>query len=59
MSRDFWHLGRSDEALLLSLIENHAKYTGSRRAQQILADWAAYRGRFVKIFPKEYRLALG
>ncbi|HEV8094624.1 MAG TPA: glutamate synthase-related protein [Burkholderiales bacterium] len=59
VSRDFWHLGQSDEALLRSLVENHAKYTGSRRAQQILADWAAYRGRFVKIFPKEYRRALG
>ena len=59
VSRDFWHLGQSDEALLRSLVENHAKYTGSRRAQQILADWAAYRARFVKIFPKEYRRALG
>ena len=34
-------------------------YTGSRRAQQILAEWAASRGRFVKVFPKEYRRALG
>jgi len=59
VSRDFWHLGQSDEALLRSLLGSHAKYTGSRRAQQILADWAAYRGRFVKIFPKEYRRALG
>jgi glutamate synthase (NADPH/NADH) large chain len=59
VSRDLWHLGQSDEALLRSLVENHAKYTGSRRARQILADWAAYRGRFVKIFPKEYRRALG
>jgi glutamate synthase domain-containing protein 3 len=57
--RDFWHLGHSDEALLRSLVENHARYTGSRRAQQILADWAASRSRFVKVFPKEYRRALG
>jgi glutamate synthase (NADPH) large chain len=59
LSRDLWHLGQSDEMILRGLVENHAKYTGSRRAQQILADWAAARARFVKIFPKEYRRALG
>jgi glutamate synthase domain-containing protein 3 len=59
LPRDLWHLGQSDEALLRSLVENHAKHTGSRRAQQILADWGTYRSRFVKIFPKEYRRALG
>jgi len=58
VARELWHLGQSDEALLRSLIENHAKHTGSRRAQQILADWAASRTRFVKVFPKEYRRAL-
>jgi len=30
-----------------------------RRAQEILEKWAVYRPRFVKIFPKEYRRALG
>src|SRR6185295_10892330 len=58
VARELWHLGQSDEALLRSLIENHAKHTGSRRAQQILADWAGSRTRFVKVFPKEYRRAL-
>ena len=37
----------------------HARYTGSRRAQEILAGWADFRGKFVKVFPKEYRRALG
>jgi glutamate synthase domain-containing protein 3 len=41
------------------MIEHHARYTGSRRAQQILGEWASWRGRFVKVFPKEYRRALG
>jgi len=59
LSRDLWHLGRSDESLLRSLIERHAKATGSRRGQQILSDWAAHRPKFVKVFPKEYRRALG
>jgi glutamate synthase domain-containing protein 2/glutamate synthase domain-containing protein 1/glutamate synthase domain-containing protein 3 len=48
-----------DEANVKRLIENHARYTNSRRAAEILAAWPQYRARFVKIFPKEYRRALG
>ena len=59
LSRDLWHLGETDEAVAKRLIENHAKLTGSSRAQQILAGWSAARGKFVKIFPNEYRRALG
>jgi glutamate synthase domain-containing protein 3 len=58
LSRDLWHMGHSDEAILKRLIENHAKYTDSRRAKELLADWARYRAKFVKVFPKEYRRAL-
>jgi glutamate synthase (NADPH) large chain len=47
-----------DEARVKRLIESHARYTGSRRAAQVLEKWADYRGRFVKVFPKEYRRAL-
>ena len=59
LPRDLWHLGQSDEAVLKRMLENHARYTGSRRAQEILAGWADFRGKFVKVFPKEYRRALG
>ena len=58
VSRDLWHLGVADEVLLKGLIERHARYTGSARARDILANWAQYRTRFVKVFPKEYRRAL-
>jgi glutamate synthase (NADPH/NADH) large chain len=47
-----------DEARLKRLIENHHKYTGSRRAAEVLEKWPQYRSRFVKVFPKEYRRAL-
>jgi glutamate synthase (NADPH/NADH) large chain len=57
--RDLWHSDRSDEAVLRALVERHARYTGSAKAKNILADWPAYRARFVKVFPKEYRRALG
>jgi glutamate synthase (NADPH/NADH) large chain len=59
LARELWHEKTSDEALLKQLIENHARYTGSKRAAEILANWASHRGKFIKVFPKEYRRALG
>jgi glutamate synthase (NADPH) large chain len=59
LARELWHGGQSDEAVLRRLVEHHGKYTGSKRAAEILANWAQYRPRFVKVFPKEYRRALG
>jgi glutamate synthase domain-containing protein 2/glutamate synthase domain-containing protein 1/glutamate synthase domain-containing protein 3 len=56
---ELWHLGQTDEANLRRLIEAHLKCTGSKRAQQVLEKWTEYRARFVKVFPKEYRRALG
>jgi glutamate synthase (NADPH/NADH) large chain len=47
-----------DDANLRRLIENHQKYTNSKRASEILAAWPQYRAKFVKVFPKEYRRAL-
>jgi glutamate synthase domain-containing protein 3 len=48
-----------DERELKRLIERHREFTGSGRAEQILADWAGYLPKFVKVFPMEYRRALG
>jgi len=59
LSRDLWHLGEADEVILRRMIENHARYTGSRRAQLLLDTWSEARTKFVKVFPKEYRRALG
>ena len=59
VSKDLWHLGEADEVMLRRLIENHARHTGSQQAKDILASWGAYRGKFVKIFPNEYKRALG
>jgi glutamate synthase domain-containing protein 3 len=58
LAQHLWHMQQSDESLLRRLVENHAKYTGSRGARDILENWPAHRPRFVKIFPKEYRRAL-
>ncbi|HNU20210.1 MAG TPA: glutamate synthase-related protein, partial [Hydrogenophilus thermoluteolus] len=53
------HLTMGDELILKGLIERHAHFTGSRRAKEILAHWSHWRSRFVKVFPHEYRRALG
>ncbi|MFV0372290.1 MAG: glutamate synthase-related protein, partial [Azonexus sp.] len=52
------HNGMSDEALLRDLLGRHLAATGSEIARNVLADWARYRARFIKVFPNEYRRAL-
>jgi glutamate synthase (NADPH/NADH) large chain len=52
------HTGRADEELLQALIQKHLDETGSEVARTVLADWAKYRAKFVKVFPNEYRRAL-
>jgi glutamate synthase domain-containing protein 3 len=59
VSRDLWHMGRADETILKGFIEKHARYSNSARAREILDDWTRYRAKFVKVFPTEYRRALG
>ncbi|MFO1214224.1 MAG: glutamate synthase-related protein [Burkholderiaceae bacterium] len=53
-----WHKGLADEVLLKALIEDHHRWTGSLRARDVLDRWAEARGKFVKVFPHEYRRAL-
>jgi glutamate synthase (NADPH) large chain len=59
LARELWHLGQSDEASAKRLIERHARYTGSAQAKKLLERWGEFRGKFVKVFPNEYRRALG
>ncbi len=53
------HLGMGDELILKGLIERHVRFAGSMRAREILNQWSKSRRRFVKVFPHEYRRALG
>ncbi len=65
IDRAIWHTtlrdgeAQTDEAILKSLIERHFKYTGSTRARNLLDAWALARSNFVKVFPTEYKRALG
>ncbi|MBS0468825.1 MAG: glutamate synthase subunit alpha [Proteobacteria bacterium] len=58
MDPGHWHRGQTDEEQLKRLLEAHSRYTGSRRARDLLDNWAAARSRFVKVFPTEYKRAL-
>src|SRR5258707_15710128 len=40
------------------LVTRHARFTGSKRAAEILADWKKYCPMFRKVMPVEYRRAL-
>ncbi|PWB62940.1 MAG: glutamate synthase large subunit [Bradyrhizobiaceae bacterium] len=51
-------MSRYDAERLHQLIANHARYTGSRRAADILAAWDDYLPKFRKVMPVEYRRAL-
>jgi len=51
-------MSRYDAERLHLLITRHARFTGSTRAQQILADWKNYCPKFRKVMPLEYRRAL-
>jgi glutamate synthase (NADPH/NADH) large chain len=49
---------RHDARRIRLLVENHARYTGSKRAAAILAKWEEYLPKFRKVMPVEYRRAL-
>ncbi len=49
---------RRDARRLHWMISQHARYTGSKRAQEILSNWKSYLPKFKKVMPTEYRRAL-
>ncbi|HSQ03875.1 MAG TPA: glutamate synthase-related protein, partial [Burkholderiales bacterium] len=58
VQREIWHQACADEIIVKRLLERHARLTGSTFARLILDQWLQYRGKFVKVFPREYRRAL-
>jgi len=55
---DFDPITAEDAAELKGLIENHVAYTDSNRGKEVLADWDNSIIKFVKVMPKEYKVAL-
>jgi len=56
--RHVWHRDQTDEAQLKRLLEDHNRWTGSKRARELLDNWAVSRTKFLKVFPTEYKRAL-
>jgi glutamate synthase (NADPH) large chain len=59
VDKAIWNKGQTDEAQLKKLLEDHNRWTGSKRARELLDDWSTARAKFVKVFPIEYKRALG
>ena len=59
LDHSLWHRGQSDEAQLKKLLEEHNRWTGSKRARELLDSWDVSRLKFIKVFPNEYKRALG
>ncbi|WP_276300501.1 glutamate synthase large subunit [Halorussus lipolyticus] len=51
-------LSERDESVLRRLVENHAAYTDSERAEELLANWDAVLDQFVKVMPEAYERAV-
>jgi glutamate synthase domain-containing protein 3 len=48
-----------DIATVRALIERHLEFTGSPRAKYVLDNWTELIGKFVKVFPHDYKRVLG
>ena len=48
-----------DIETLQRLLRNHFKYTRSKKADDVLRKWDAMAPKFIKVFPKDYKRALG
>ncbi|MFB6184083.1 MAG: glutamate synthase large subunit [Haloarculaceae archaeon] len=54
MASLYHDLVEKDEAMIRRLVENHAAYTDSERAQALLDDWESVLEDFVKVLPDAY-----
>jgi glutamate synthase domain-containing protein 3 len=55
---DLEALGAEDEEAIQRMVRRHFEYTRSQRAEEVLRKWNTYGPAFVKVFPKDLKLAL-
>jgi glutamate synthase (ferredoxin) len=55
---DLEPLTPEDEEVIQRLVRRHFEYTRSERAEEVLRKWNDYAPRFVKVFPKDLKVAL-
>ena len=48
-----------DFEIIQRMVRNHFKYTRSERAEDVLRKWETLGRKFVKVFPKDYKRAMG
>lgn len=51
-------LDKEDENLILTLLEEHYRYTDSNKAKEILDNFSEYKNKFKKVIPTAYKLIL-
>jgi glutamate synthase (NADPH/NADH) large chain len=59
VDRAIWHRDQTDEAQLRKLLEDHLRWTGSRRARELLDNWDRVAREVRQGVPNEYKRALG
>lgn len=55
---DLEGLGADDIEIVQSLLKKHIAATDSGKAKWVLENWSQLEGRFIKIFPRDYRRVL-
>jgi glutamate synthase (ferredoxin) len=55
---DLEPLDAADEVEIQRMVRRHFEYTRSERAQEVLRKWNTFAPRFVKVFPRDLKLAL-
>ncbi len=51
-------LNFEDISVIKQLVTHHMKFTGSKKAEAIISDWADHISRFTKVMPTEYKAIL-
>ena len=51
-------LTEEDEEVIQRMVRRHHEYTRSERAQEVLRKWNSLAPKFVKVFPRDLKLAL-
>ncbi len=53
--KELYRLSHASEEVVLALLEDHVRLTGSLKARHILENWHDYRGKFVQVVPPAER----
>jgi glutamate synthase domain-containing protein 2/glutamate synthase domain-containing protein 1/glutamate synthase domain-containing protein 3 len=55
---DLQPLSSEDEEIIQRMVRRHFEYTRSRRAEDVLRKWNTFAPKFVKVFPRDLKMAL-